>query len=69
MELEGFYFRTLRHTNTTNLLSNGAQPKDVQELFGHPDVSTSMIVYAHATGEAKRDSTVIGIAGNVYNRL
>ncbi len=28
-ELEGFHFHTLRHTYTTNLLSNGAQPKDV----------------------------------------
>ncbi|MFG6343738.1 MAG: site-specific integrase, partial [Lachnospiraceae bacterium] len=39
-ELEGFHFHTLRHTYTTNLLSNGAQPKDVQELLGHSDVST-----------------------------
>ena len=55
-ELEGFHFHTLRHTYTTNLLSNGAQPKDVQELLGHSDVSTTMNVYAHATREAKRSS-------------
>ena len=55
-ELEEFHFHTLRHTYTTNLLSNGAQPKDVQELLGHSDVSTTMNVYAHATREAKRDS-------------
>ena len=55
-ELEGFHFHTLRHTYTTNLVSNGAQPKDVQELLGHSDVSTTMNVYAHATREAKRDS-------------
>ncbi|MDE6388043.1 MAG: site-specific integrase [Lachnospiraceae bacterium] len=55
-ELEGFHFHTLRHTYTTNLLSNGAQPKDVQELLGHSDVSTTMNVYAHATREAKRES-------------
>ena len=55
-ELEGFHFHTLRHTYTTNLLLNGAQPKDVQELLGHSDVSTTMNVYAHATREAKRNS-------------
>lgn len=55
-ELEGFHFHTLRHTYTTNLLENGAQPKDVQELLGHSDVSTTMNVYAHATREAKKKS-------------
>ncbi len=55
-ELEGFHFHALRHTYTTNLLTNGAQPKDVQELLGHSDVSTTMNVYAHATREAKRSS-------------
>lgn len=56
LELEGFHFHTLRHTYTTNLLENGAQPKDVQELLGHSDVSTTMNVYAHATREAKKKS-------------
>ncbi len=55
-ELEDFHFHTLRHTYTSNLLSNGAAPKDVQELLGHSDVSTTMNVYAHATREAKRSS-------------
>ena len=55
-ELEGFHFHTLRHTYTTNLLTSGAQPKDVQELLGHSDVRTTMNVYAHATREAKRTS-------------
>ena len=43
-------------TYTTNLLSNGAAPKDVQELLGHSDVSTTMNVYAHANREGKRNS-------------
>ena len=47
---------SLRHTFTSNLLSNGAAPKDVQELLGHADVSTTMNIYAHATREAKRSS-------------
>ena len=31
-------------------------PKDVQELLGHADVSTTMNIYAHSTREAKRSS-------------
>ncbi len=54
--LEDFHFHMLRHTYTSNLLSNGAAPKDVQELLGHADVSTTMNVYSHATREAKRTS-------------
>ncbi|MBR1585223.1 MAG: site-specific integrase [Clostridia bacterium] len=54
--LDGFHFHQLRHTFTSNLLSNGAAPKDVQELLGHADVSTTMNIYAHSTREAKRSS-------------
>ncbi len=46
--LEGFHFHQLRHTFTSNLLSNGAAPKDVQELLGLADVSTTVnIKYPH----------------------
>lgn len=54
--LEDFHFHTLRHTFTSNLLSYGAAPKEVQELLGHSDVSTTMNIYAHASREAKRSS-------------
>ena len=54
--LEDFHFHQLRHTFTSNLLSNGAAPKDVQELLRHTDVSTTMNIYAHAIREAKRTS-------------
>ena len=53
---EDFHFHQLRHTYTSNLLSNGAAPKDVLELLGHSDVSTTMNIYAHSTRKAKRDS-------------
>ena len=54
--LEDFHFHQLRHTFTSNLLSNGVAPKDVQELLGHADVSTTINIYAHATREAKHTS-------------
>ena len=38
------------------LLANGIAPKDVQELLGHSDASTTMNVYAHATRVAKCSS-------------
>lgn len=53
-DLENFHFHMLRHTFTSNLLSNGAAPKDVQELLGHADVSATMNIYAHSTRESKR---------------
>ena len=61
-----FHFHQLRRTYTSNLLSNGAAPMDVQELFGHPDVSTTMNVYAHSTRKDKRESARLldKVAGN-----
>ena len=63
---ENFHFHQLRHTYTSNLLSNGAAPKDVQELLVHSDVSTTMNVYAHSTRKAKRESARLldKVAGN-----
>ena len=63
---ENFHFHQLRHTYTSNLLSNGAAPKDVQELLGHSDVSTTMNVYAHSTRKANRNSARLldKVAGN-----
>ena len=54
--LDNFHFHMLRHTFTTNLLSAGAAPKEVQELLGHADIQTTLNIYAHASRESKRAS-------------
>lgn len=53
---EYFHFHSLRHTYTSNLLADGAPPKDVQALLGHSAVSTTMNICTHATREAKKNS-------------
>ena len=49
-----------------NVPIGGAAPKDVQELIGHSDVSTTINVYAHSTRKAKRESARLldKVAGN-----
>ena len=57
--LEGFHFHKLRHAFTTRLISSGAKPKDVQELLGHLDLSTTMNVYAHGSAESKKNAVML----------
>ena len=53
-------------TLTEIRITNGATPKDIQELLGHSDVSTTMNVYAHSTRKAKQESARLldKVAGN-----
>ena len=51
---DNFHFHLLRHTYASNLLANGASPKDIQELLGHASATTSVEIYGHSTREAKR---------------
>ena len=45
--LPAFRFHDLRHTCATLLLRQGVNPKYVQELLGHADISLTLNVYSH----------------------
>ena len=61
--LSGFTFHSLRHTCATLLCSKSVNPKIVQEMMGHANISQTMDTYAHVmpgTGEAA--ATALGEA-------
>ncbi|VUZ28483.1 Tyrosine recombinase XerD [Acetobacterium wieringae] len=51
--IEGKNFHDLRHTYATRLFELGEQPKTVQMLLGHSNVSTTLNVYTHVLDDLK----------------
>lgn len=51
--IAGKNFHDLRHTYATRLFELGEQPKTVQMLLGHSDVSTTLNVYTHVLDDLK----------------
>jgi integrase len=48
---KSFRFHDLRHTCATLLLRPGVNPKFVQDLLGHADVSLTLNVYSHVLAD------------------
>lgn len=46
-------FRELRHTGISMMIGMGLSAKDVQEIAGHADVSTTLNVYSHVWKQQK----------------
>lgn len=53
LDLPLWDFHSLRHTHATNLLSNGADIKYVQERLGHKNIETTLGIYQHITKKMK----------------
>ena len=49
-------FHDLRHSTATLLLSLGKNPKVVQELLGHSQISITMDIYSHALPTMQREA-------------
>jgi len=47
--IERFCMHALRHTYATRAIENGMQPKVLQKLLGHANLSTTMDRYVHVT--------------------
>lgn len=54
-----FRIHDLRHTHATALLSNGVNPKVVQERLGHENVRTTLDLYGHCLPTSQREAATL----------
>ena len=52
----GLRFHDLRHAHATVLLSQGINPKVVQERLGHSTITTTMDIYSHVAPTLQREA-------------
>lgn len=46
----------LRHTYTALQIQAGTDPKSLQMLLGHSNVKTTLDIYAHITGDKRKET-------------
>lgn len=55
----------LRHYCATTMLSNGADPQDVQRMLRHASMNVTLSVYVHWLPRANRATSIVGtVLGN-----
>ncbi len=58
-----YFFHMLRHTFSTNIVTNGVDIKTAQELMRHASANTTLTVYTHINEKHKLDTL-----NNVFNK-
>ena len=50
--IKPFCMHTLRHTFATRCIERGVNPKSLQKILGHAQLSTTMDTYVHVTDDS-----------------
>lgn len=57
-DLPRIRFHDIRHTVASLLLHNNIPVKNISEMLGHSDVTTTLKIYGHVLEEAKKDTAI-----------